>query len=122
MDRPSNRFIAPPDDPEPPNGAASISETLEQLHRDLELNYQTTRALIDVLCDLREDLKIIKPLARDARLLFSELSAEMRAARFDRGGEFAELETKDIPRTPAELQALRDRRAAAKPNDDGGSR
>ncbi len=111
MDRPSNAAIAT----EPAtNGIKTLPEQLEQLHQDLEIGYQTNRALIDVLTDMRDEARLMKPIIRDARIILADLAGELRAARFERGGEFADLESREIPHTLAELQALRDKRAKPK--------
>lgn len=89
------------------NGTRTLEEHLDRLHRDNDLSYQTQKATLDILMEIRNELRAWRPIVRDYQLVIYDMAAEMRAARFDRGGEFATLETNRIPRSQEELDNLR---------------
>lgn len=71
---------ASPASSSPSNGKPSLEEALAMIHQDLEINFQTARALIDVLCELRDQLRLVTPMMRDARLILADVAESLRKA------------------------------------------
>ncbi len=79
----------PPPLPEPEeastNGSHTLDDRLGQLHHDLqvlhgdlEVTFQTNRALVDVMCELRDQVRRVGPLVRDARLILGDVASALR--------------------------------------------